>query len=276
MIKLNAASAKHPGRVRNLNEDEVFEKIIQSSDAESVGLFIVSDGMGGHAGGEIASKWTVNTIVRELQELFIPHNPLQTIHLTTSLPPATTSLAPTRILGPTKVDRMIEHAVKRANEVVLATARHKPAEAADAGATVTLVVVEGNIAHVANVGDSRTYLFRRGRLIPITKDHSLVASLVAAGQLEPDEIYDHPQRSVIFRSLGNKPALTVDLFQKPLLRGDRLLLCSDGLWEMVRDPQISKIVEKAPNPSITCERLIAAANANGGEDNIGVVVIWVE
>jgi serine/threonine protein phosphatase PrpC len=165
--------------------------------------------------------------------------------------------------------------VERANEVVRGIARAKPAEAADTGSTVTMAVIQGSMACVANVGDSRTYLYRAGQLTPITRDHSVVASLAAAGMIGPEEIYTHPQRNLIYRSLGNKPEVEVDIFRQALQPGDRLLLCSDGLWEMVRDPQMAEIMGKAPSPQAACQQLIEAANANGGEDNIAAVVVWI-
>ena len=277
-ITLQAAGAKDAGRIREVNEDDFFVKVVQSSDEEPVGLFIVADGIGGHMGGEFASEWAVKTIREELKDLFIPTDPRKTVKLDSAEIEAMVSgrSAPTRRLGETEIERMIRRAVERANEVVLGIARAKPAEAADTGSTITLAVIQGLMAYVANVGDSRTYLFRNGELTPITTDHSVVASLVAAGQIKPEDVYTHPQRNLIYRSLGNKADVEVDLFRQKLQTGDRLLLCSDGLWEMVRDPQIAKIMEKAPDPKTTSERLVKAANDNGGADNIAVVVVWVE
>jgi protein phosphatase len=174
------------------------------------------------------------------------------------------------------LEHRIQLAVRRANTVVRDFARNRPAEAGDAGATVTMVLVKGRTAYVANVGDSRTYLLREGWLKALTKDHSLVASLAASGQIKAEEIYSHPGRNVILRSLGGKADVEADIYTRALLAGDRILLCSDGLWEMVRDPQITVIMAKAPSPTEACQRLIRAANDNGGEDNISAVVFWVE
>jgi serine/threonine protein phosphatase PrpC len=277
-ITLQTAGAKHAGLIREVNEDDFFVKVTQSSDEEPVGLFIVADGIGGHMGGEFASEWAVETIREELKGLFVPTDPRKTVKLDAAEIEAMVSgrPVPTRRLDETEVERMIRRAVERANDVVLGIARAKPAEAADTGSTVTLAVVQGLTAYVANVGDSRTYLLRNGELMPITTDHSVVASLVAAGQIQPEEVYTHPQRNIIYRSLGGKAEVEADLFRRELQPGDQLLLCSDGLWEMVRDPQIAKIMEKAPDPETACERLVRAANDNGGEDNIAAVVVWVE
>lgn len=277
-ITLQAAGAKDRGQLREVNEDDFFVKVVQASDEEPVGLFIVADGIGGHMGGELASEWAVKTIREELKELFIPIDPRKTKKLDPAELEAIVSSgsAPTRRLDETEIERKIRHAVERANQVVLGIARAKPAEAADTGSTVTMAVVQGTMAYVANVGDSRTYLFRNGALTPITQDHSVVASLVAAGQIQPEDVYTHPQRNLIYRSLGDKPDVEVDLFRQDLQPGDQLLLCSDGLWEMVRDPEIARILAKAPDPKSACERLVNVANHNGGEDNIAVVVVWVE
>lgn len=278
MIKLQAYGQKDVGQVRELNEDEFFLKIVQSSDEEPVGLFIVADGIGGQEGGELASEWAVKTLREELRELFVSAEPLRTRKLSTAAlePVEASQTPPTRKLADRDLEDTLRRAIQRANDVVLSIARAKPATAGDTGTTVTMAVVKGEMAYVANVGDSRTYLYRNGELRTITEDHSLVASLVKAGQIKTDEVYTHPQRNLIYRSLGGKRQVEVDVFYQPLQPGDQLLLCSDGLWEMVRDPQIARILGKAPSPEAACQRLVEAANKNGGQDNIGVVVVWIQ
>ena len=130
-------------------------------------------------------------------------------------------------------------------------------------------------AYILNVGDSRTYMVRGGQIYQLTNDHSLVGQLVAGGLISPDDVYTHPQRSQIFRSLGDKLNVQIDIFKQQLHPGDMLLSCSDGLWEMVRDPQIESILNNAPDPQVACTQLIEAANTNGGEDNVSAVVVFV-
>ena len=277
-VSLQAYGDMHVGQVREINEDDLFYRVVQSADEEPLGLFVICDGIGGHAGGEFASKWAVETIRDEFKDLCVSPDPRKTIKLDTQELEAAAAgqLEPARKLDESGMEDRIRHAVVRANEVVRSFAAANPQEAGDTGTTVTMAMVKGETAYVGNVGDSRTYLWRRGQIKPITKDHSVVASLVAAGMIKPEEIYTHPQRNLIYRSLGDKPEVEVDVYRQELEPGDRLLLCSDGLWEMVRDPQIAKIMEKAPSPKATCQRLIDAANANGGADNISAIVVWVE
>jgi len=145
----------------------------------------------------------------------------------------------------------------------------------DMGSTITGFMVVGDYAYILNVGDSRTYMLRGKQLYQLTTDHSLVGQLVAGGLIEPDDVYTHPQRSQIFRSLGDKPNVQIDIFKQELLPGDILLSCSDGLWEMVRNPQIESILDNAPEPETACAQFIEAANANGGEDNVSAVIVFV-
>ena len=145
----------------------------------------------------------------------------------------------------------------------------------DMGSTLTGFMVVGEHAYIVNVGDSRTYMVRAGQIYQLTTDHSLVGQLVAGGLIQPEDVYTHPQRSQIFRSLGDKHNVQIDIFKQQLHPGDILISCSDGLWEMVRNPQIESILNQAPNPQVACSQLIEAANTNGGEDNVSAVVVFV-
>ena len=140
----------------------------------------------------------------------------------------------------------------------------------------TAVLVLNDTAVAANVGDSRVYLWRDGKLAQITQDHSLVASLIAVGELEPEEIYTHEKKSVIYRSIGDKPDVEVDTFVTPLQDGDRLVCCCDGLWEMIRDEGIAEVMLSEPDPQQACNEMVKRANFAGGEDNISVIVTAVE
>ena len=274
MISLIAASMTDPGQQRDLNEDRVWSQVCTSSEGKLSALLIVCDGMGGYLGGEHASFWAVEAIKQQLSNYFTTKDPRATIHLSTaeletSLPD---NQATSKGMGNELEDQVLA-AIEKANQVVYQYARQKPKKAANSGTTVTLAFIQGSLALIANVGDSRTYLLRDHVLRQVSVDHSLVASLVANGQIKPEEIYTHPQRNVIFRALGQKQRAQVDVFRERLEPGDILLLCSDGFWEMVQDPKlIVRLIEKAEDPKQACQTLIDAANAAGGEDNISVVV----
>jgi protein phosphatase len=167
----------------------------------------------------------------------------------------------------------LRSAIEQSSSAIVTYGRQH-AEARGLGSTVTAALIVGDQAFIANVGDSRTYLLRDGKLERITHDHSLVERLVEAGQIERSEVYDHPNRNLIYRSLGaNKTEVDVDIFAERLKAGDILLLCSDGLWEMVRDPQLESILNEVPDPAEACDLLIQRANENGGEDNITAVLV---
>ena len=143
------------------------------------------------------------------------------------------------------------------------------------GTTLVATVVTGKKAIVANVGDSRAYLLRNGELQQITKDHSLVSLLVEKGLIAPNEVYTHPRRNEIMRFLGQNTELEIDVLELDLVPGDNLLLCSDGLWEMVRNPLLKNILIDSANPVEACARLIRAANLAGGQDNITAINVKI-
>lgn len=275
-IHMQAAALTDQGLLREINEDRVSAQVYLGNK-RPVGLFIVCDGMGGHMGGEHASYWAIEAIKQELADLLASPDPRATVLIGKQTATRARKLRPgppAELPDEAGMEARVREAVMKANQVVFEYARHKPEKAADAGTTVTLALVVGNHAVIANAGDSRTYLLRNHQLRQITQDHSLVASLVLQGQILPDEVYTHPQRNIIYRFLGQQGQLQLDLFHESLRPGDYLLLCSDGLWEMVRsDQQLVHAIEQASDPRQACEELIKLANMAGGEDNISVVVV---
>lgn len=216
------------------------------------GLFVVADGMGGYAHGQDASYLAIQTVLQSL------------------LPNIAGSEEMTDDI---LVDVLVE-SVKQANLAVLQRSQEVHAEM---GATITSALVMDKTAFVVNVGDSRTYHYRECEgLLQVTRDHSHVARLVAAGQIARDDIYTHPDRNQVYRGLGAESRVKVDWFSIPLQANDYLLLCSDGLWEMVRDPEIEKTLkEMGNNPSQASKALVRAALKGGGLDNISVIVVHI-
>ncbi|OGO28406.1 MAG: hypothetical protein A2Z16_09135 [Chloroflexi bacterium RBG_16_54_18] len=274
MANLKYAARTDPGKERDLNEDNVWAQVLEASEGGPVGLFIVCDGLGGHLGGEVASHWAVETLKNELTEVFIRKDPRATVRLTEAeINEALEGSDATRLSSTSRIESQIIEALQKANNVVREVALQRPEQAADAGTTVSMAIVIGNRAIIANVGDSRTYLVRKHTLRQVTHDHSLVASLVENGQLQPQDVFNHPQRNVIFRSLGQKRQVQVDTFWEMLEPGDYLFLCSDGLWEMIpEEKEIVSIIEGTRSLDNACQKLINAANSAGGVDNISVIL----
>lgn len=290
-IKLIAAYKTDVGRQREQNEDCPYKYISEDGDR---GLFIVADGMGGYQAGEVASKLAVQKISEALKSFLIPISEQPTIRLTPlsdqeTIKLNTTQTAQTgeqaakqhktRKLPETSVAKNAEDqlkaAIRQANKAILSYGEEQ-SSARGLGCTVTTALVQDDQAYIANIGDSRTYLFREGTLLPLTKDHSLVYRLVEAKQIQPDDIYTHPQRNLIYRSLGaGHKSVDPDVFHTSLRPGDSLLLCSDGLWEMVHDQEIVKVLNVNSDAQKICDLLIDLANANGGEDNITAVLVQV-
>ncbi len=265
-VQLLAASNSDAGNVRRSepNEDSTLVLLLQrvhESVSTPSGVFIVADGLGGHDNGQVASRMTINIIAeRLLRELL-------TEPLTSEK-----NAEPAKPFDEDALVVLFHDAVEEANT---ALCQKNQLDKTDMGSTITGFMVVGEHAYILNVGDSRTYMLRGKQLYQLTTDHSLVGQLVAGGLIEPDDVYTHPQRSQIFRSLGDKPNVQIDIFKQELLPGDILLSCSDGLWEMVRNPQIESILDNATDPETACAQFIEAANANGGEDNVSAVIVFV-
>jgi protein phosphatase len=253
-VRIGAAS--NAGMVRELDEDSLLTldlRSVQNSNGRSWGLFIVADGMGGHAAGEVASGLAIRGAAE--------------VVLSAYLTPTLETDAP---YDEAQLRDIVHKAILQGNQYVLNEAR---ARGNDMGTTITMALVAGDRAVIGNVGDSRTYLYRDGELRRITKDHSLVMRLVDLGQITESDIYSHPQRNAVLRSLGDKPEVEIDLFSLRLKPGDALFLCCDGQWEMTRDAQMAEIIGAQADPQVACDTLIAAANSAGGEDNITSVIV---
>ena len=256
-LQLISGRATDVGAQRKLNEDSLFalETVtIETGRSAPTALYIVADGMGGHESGEIASSIAVRTIPAMLNSILDAR-----MHGDNGTPDQAT------------LDEAVREAILEANRRIAELGRQRQS---DMGTTVTMALVLGNSVTVANVGDSRTYLWRDGKLHQISEDHSLVARLIAAGQLTAEEGRHFERRNEIYRALGDghlTPA-DVDVFHAHLRPLDALVLCSDGLWEMVRDADIEQIMLDAPDPPAATQALIVAANRAGGEDNITVII----
>lgn len=265
-VRLLAACDSDAGDVRRSdpNEDSTLVLLLQrvfESSGTPQGVFIVADGLGGHDSGQLASRTTINIIAeRMVRELL-------------AAPLSAEKNGET--VKPFDEDALIALFHGSIEDANTALCQKNQADKTDMGSTITGFMISGDHAYIINVGDSRTYMLRGQQLYQLTTDHSLVGQLVASGLIEPDDVYTHPQRSQIFRSLGDKLNVQIDMFKQQLHPGDILLSCSDGLWEMVRNPQIESILNNAPDPQTACAQLIETANTNGGEDNISAVVVFV-
>lgn len=228
------------GKKRKLNQDFVY-----TSD-ESVGnlpnVYIVADGMGGHKAGDFASKCTVETMVREIRGCF--------------------EKSPIRILS---------KAIRVANDQIRQKAREDES-LYGMGTTVVAATCMGKYLQVANVGDSRLYIINE-EIRQITRDHSLVEEMVRMGGLDRAMARNHPDKNIITRAIGARDTIEIDFFHEELKGGDIVLMCSDGLTNMLEDEEIGRILKEQGTIEERAEKLVEAANNNGGKDNIAVIII---
>lgn len=260
-LQLHIGIGLDTGLKRNMQPNEDFTFAAQGvrdragEVQEPFGIFVVADGLGGHADGQEASRLATETLV---DDVFPQMREQQWCE------PALQSL--------------LREGIEHANRIVYQRNQEHAPQRGAMGTTITAVLIAGPQACIANVGDSRTYLYRTGTgLRQLTHDHSLVAQMVLEGDIGADDIYTHPQRHVITRSLGATALVEVDMFSEQLQDGDVLLLCSDGLWEMVPHAAIAQVLSSSwLSAEQMAEKLVQLALHGGGRDNIGVIVIQVQ
>jgi serine/threonine protein phosphatase PrpC len=252
---LTVAKISDIGQIRERNEDSYLavDVTLQNDDGLApLGLYIVADGMGGHQKGEVASSLAAQVSAHQImQDVFLPF--LSSNEQDGSRRP---------------INEALIQAVQAAN---LAVYKEVP----EAGTTLTIALVFGQNVYVAHVGDSRAYILNQATLRQITQDHSLVARLVELGQATPEEALTHTHRNVLYRAIGQAGSLEVDTYLQPFPAGSCLLICSDGLWGMVSDDEIAGILTGAATPQLALEQLVAAANHNGGDDNITAILVFM-
>ncbi len=245
------------GQMRQINEDSLLTMevgMVHRSIGSPIGLYVVADGMGGHSAGDVASGLAIRTLAQHAVE--------------TLLPSELDSNA-----GKFDVEAWLREAIGLANNIV-----HEQRQLAgtNMGTTLVMAFVAQGTAHIANVGDSRAYLINAAGIKQLTIDHSLVQRLIDTKQLTVEEARVHPQRNVIYKNLGDRASVDPDISRVTLEPGDRLLLCSDGLCGYVDDDLTLNIIRSTDSPQEACRKLIEAANANGGPDNITAVIVQVE
>lgn len=233
------------GMIRNANEDH--HTVAQF---ETGTLYILSDGMGGEAGGVIASRITVETVKAGIRAAL------------TQLP---------AMHSPELIWPVMQDAVKQASRAVFERAAQEPA-LRRMGATVVIAMEVGAQLYVANVGDSRAYLVRQGHIEQLTQDHTVVAQLIARGDLRPEDAQEHPARGQLIRNIGGRTTAEVHFAVRKLHEGDSFMLCCDGLTDMVSDDEIAQTISQAPTPQAAADRLVNLANSRGGPDNITVII----
>ena len=252
-MRIDSGGVTDVGRVRTNNED-CFRIVT------ALNLFVLSDGMGGEAHGEIASALAVETVVKHCQDA--------------EANPAARVLGQTQPGWSAKTKRL-STALHLANKNIFKSAEEHP-DQHGMGATLTAAWIDGAKLSVAHVGDSRAYLLRGGTMLQLTRDHSLVAEQVRRGMLTVAQAEESDMQSVLLRALGAQPEIEVDAEEHVLFPRDVLILCSDGLTRMVPEPEIAGVLQAETSPTRAAEELISLANERGGPDNITVVVVRLD
>lgn len=251
-MKVISSGMSHIGKVRKRNEDRFLVN-------DELGLYTVADGMGGHAGGEEASRIAVETVEQVISRLM-------------NNPSATLPYSYEERVSPAA--RGLKYSIRLASEKIYREAKQSP-EYQGMGTTVTALWLADKEAHIAHVGDCRGYLLRDGKIEQLTEDHSWVQQQVNAGNISAEEARKHELRNVITRSVGFEEDVEIDTYSKDLKLGDIHLLCSDGLFNLVSEVELNEITLSS-TPDKACRQMVDLANNRGGTDNITVVIVRVE
>jgi protein phosphatase len=241
------------GKVRSNNEDSILTMELSSSfESKSISsiLCAVADGVGGSQKGEVASKLALQALAEKAPGLMIGS-------------------------GSAEPGRALRSAIEMANEAVVKYGTEH-SESEGMATTIVASLIVGGVAYVAHAGDSRAYLINRGEIKQLTKDDSQVQEWVDAGKINANEARHYPGRNVITRAVGAATDIEVTVSSFSLAPADRILLCSDGLWEPLSDVEIQKIVLESSNPQSACERLVSLANERGGKDNASIVIVEMD
>ena len=239
---MKAYSITDVGQVRKVNQDYVF--CYPNSVGQLPNLFLVADGMGGHQAGDYASRCCVETIA--------------------------TNVKNSQVRSPIGI---LENAIQEANRTVFCQAE-ADASLHGMGTTIVAATILGEELYVANIGDSRAYLLRE-EMHQITEDHSWVEEMVRKGELERKDARHHKNKNVITRAVGTNALVQADFFELRMQKGDILLMCTDGLINMVEDEDIFDIVKQSMDIEVAGKELVRVANTNGGKDNIGIVLVEI-
>ncbi len=244
--------ASDVGMLRDNNEDASFAMhwhSISIEDRPDFGFFVVADGMGGHLDGEKAAGIAVEVLAAEMMEtIYVPL--LRDFHAADS---------------PTILDALVS-AAEQAN---LAVIKRVPG----GGTTLSTVAIVGHLAYVVHVGDSRAYLIHDDEIEQLTTDHTLVQRLIEMKEITPAEAEFYPQKNVLYRAIGQNEKLKVERMIRTLPPSSQLLICSDGLWDLVEDETLKRVAQESMTPQLACEALVSLANERGGTDNITVIIL---
>jgi serine/threonine protein phosphatase PrpC len=262
-LDINSAAQTDRGLRRKSNEDTVFHRSGHTVKGKKAGLYLVCDGLGGHQAGEVASHLAVKIVTARLEQMLFA-------------PPSGTPNGQTPVSTVAWPDH-IEAAINQANAEIRSYAQtHAQKGRARPGTTLTLALIEGDQVQIANVGDSRTYIWRAGQVTQTTRDHSWAARLVRLGVIGEDEIVQNNWAHRLTQSLGPKERIVVDFSRWDLEPGDKMLLCSDGLWQAFPDnSDLAAWLGSEAEPTELCRQLVTEAKQRDGSDNISAVVVTV-